>query len=111
MAPMSEPMRRPVRTIRYRAGQVYFAGRWLSLWDSYDLARFELRAGNFSEDSRGRWYLNVCVPVAQRDAPGGVLQEAQLVGRDEHGRRAEPRPEGCLAETHGRQTDSDRGAL
>ena len=27
---------------------------------------FELRAGNFSEDARGRWYLNVCVPAAQR---------------------------------------------
>jgi putative transposase len=54
-----------VRTIRYRGGQVYFAGRWLSLWDSYGLGNFELRAGNFSEDSRGRWYLNVCVPRAQ----------------------------------------------
>jgi putative transposase len=51
-----------VRTIRYRGGQVYFAGRWLSLWDSFGLGDFELRAGNFSEDSRGRWYLNVCVP-------------------------------------------------
>jgi IS605 OrfB family transposase len=51
-----------VRTIRYRGGQIYFAGRWLSLWDSYGLASFELRAGCFSEDSRGRWYLNVCVP-------------------------------------------------
>src|ERR1700691_965372 len=48
-----------VRTIGYRGGQVYFAGRWLSLWDSYGLGNFELRAGNFSEDSRGRWYLNV----------------------------------------------------
>jgi putative transposase len=55
-----------VRTIHYRAGQIYFAGRWLSLWDSYGLGSFELRAGNFSEDSRGRWYLNVCVPRAQR---------------------------------------------
>jgi putative transposase len=55
-----------VRTIRYRGGQIYFAGRWLSLWDSYGLGNFELRAGNFSEDSRGRWYLNVCVPRAQR---------------------------------------------
>jgi putative transposase len=55
-----------VRTIRYRGGQIYFAGRWLSLWDSYGLSNFELRAGNFSEDSRGRWYLNVCVPRAQR---------------------------------------------
>jgi IS605 OrfB family transposase len=50
-----------VRTIRYRAGQVYFAGRWLSLWDSYGLGDYELRAGCLSEDSRGRWYLNVCV--------------------------------------------------
>jgi putative transposase len=55
-----------VRTIRYRGGQIYFAGRWLSLWDSYGLGKFELRAGNFSEDSRGRWYLNVCVPSVQR---------------------------------------------
>jgi putative transposase len=55
-----------VRTIRYRAGQVYFAGRWLSLWDSFGLSNFELRAGNFSEDSRGRWYLNVCVPSNPR---------------------------------------------
>ena len=55
-----------VRTIRYRGGQIYFAGRWLSLWDSYGLGNFELRAGNFSEDSRGRWYLNVCVPRAQK---------------------------------------------
>jgi putative transposase len=55
-----------VRTIRYRGGQIYFAGHWLSLWDSYGLGNFELRAGNISEDSRGRWYLNVCVPRAQR---------------------------------------------
>jgi len=55
-----------VRTIRYRAGQVYFAGHWLSLWDSFGLSGYELRAGNFSEDSRGRWYLNVCVPSSQR---------------------------------------------
>jgi putative transposase len=57
-----------VRTIRYKAGQVYFAGHWLSLWDSFGLKDFELRAGTFSEDARGRWYLNVCVPAAQRAA-------------------------------------------
>jgi putative transposase len=50
-----------VSTIRYRGGQVYFAGRQLSLWDSFGLGDFELRAGSFNEDSRGRWYLNVCV--------------------------------------------------
>jgi putative transposase len=48
-------------------GQIYCAGRWLSLWDSYGLGSFELRAGNFSEDSRGRWYLNVCVPQRAGD--------------------------------------------
>jgi IS605 OrfB family transposase len=60
-----------VRTLRYRGGQVIFAGRRLSLWDSFGLGDYELRAGNFSEDSRGRWYLNVCVPVpgCERNKP------------------------------------------
>lgn len=47
--------------IRYRAGQVWYGGRALSLWDSYGLSQFELGSGSFSEDSRGRWYLNVTV--------------------------------------------------
>jgi putative transposase len=55
-----------VRTLRYRGGQIYFAGRSLSLWDSFGVGNFELRGGNFSEDRRGRWYLNVCVPASQR---------------------------------------------
>jgi IS605 OrfB family transposase len=55
------------RRVAFRVGArgqhgLNFAGRWLSLWDSFGLGRFDLRAGNFSEDSRGRWYLNVCVP-------------------------------------------------
>ena len=52
-----------VRTIRYAHGQIYYAGQWLSIWDSYGLGQHALRAGSFSEDSRGRWYLNVCVEV------------------------------------------------
>jgi IS605 OrfB family transposase len=43
---------------------VYFAGRWLSLWDSFGLGSFELRAGSIRQDARGRWYLNVCVRKA-----------------------------------------------
>lgn len=49
--------------IRYRAGQVHIAGQKFSLWDSYGLADYELRAGTFSQDARGRWYLNVAVKV------------------------------------------------
>lgn len=48
---------------KYKTGQIHFAGQKLSLWDSYGLADYELRAGSFSEDSRGRWYLNVVVKV------------------------------------------------
>jgi hypothetical protein len=60
-----------VRTIRYAHGQVYFAGRWLSIWDSWGLGNYEIRAGSFSEDARGRWYLNVTVQVKllSRQAP------------------------------------------
>ena len=51
------------RALQYKAGQIQFAGQKFSLWDSYGLADYELRAGSFSQDSRGRWYLNVVVKV------------------------------------------------
>lgn len=47
----------------YRNGQLHYQGKALSLWDSYGLANYALRSGNFSEDARGRWYLNVTVDV------------------------------------------------
>ncbi|TCP17459.1 RNA-guided endonuclease InsQ/TnpB family protein [Simplicispira metamorpha] len=55
---------------KYKAGQIHFAGQKLSLWDSYGLADYELRAGSFSEDSRGRWYFNVAVEVQRKPSPG-----------------------------------------
>lgn len=59
-----------VRTVRYQSGQVWLAGRWLSLCDSWGLGDFgELRGGSFSEDARGRWYLNVCVDVPEFVGP------------------------------------------
>ena len=61
--------------LKYGHGQVRFNGRWLSLWDSYGLSEYDLRAGNFSEDARGRWYLNVTVkvPVAARSEGGASV--------------------------------------
>ena len=47
--------------VRYKSGQIKFAGHLFSLWDSYGLADYEMHAGSFSEDSRGRWYFNVAV--------------------------------------------------
>ena len=58
------------RALQYKAGQIAFAGQKLSLWDSYGLADYELRAGSFSQDSRGRWYLNVVVKVQHKATAG-----------------------------------------
>lgn len=51
--------------IRYKAGQVWYQGAPISLWDSYGLADYALGSGSFSEDARGRWYFNVTVKVTQ----------------------------------------------
>jgi putative transposase len=56
--------------IVYRNGQIKFAGQHFSLWDSYGLGEYALRAGSFSEDARGRWYFNVAVEVATTKSPG-----------------------------------------
>lgn len=56
-------------SVKCRAGQVFFNGQLLSLWDSYGLSHYALRSGCFSEDSRGRWYLNVQVEVPELCGP------------------------------------------
>jgi IS605 OrfB family transposase len=57
-------------TAIYKAGQIRFAGKMLSLWDSYGLDKYELRAGSITQDPRGRWYLNVVVKVAAKQSKG-----------------------------------------
>ena len=65
--------------LRFKNGQLHFAGVGpLSLWDSYGLAKYadRLGPGSFSEDSRGRWYLNVSVKVPvdrEADVPNTAL--------------------------------------
>lgn len=55
---------------KYKAGQIEFAGKKFSLWDSYGLSKYELRSGSFSQDTRGRWYLNVAVEVEAKPSTG-----------------------------------------
>ncbi|MFM0553585.1 transposase [Paraburkholderia sediminicola] len=55
--------------IRLRNGQVVFADTALSLWDSYGLSQYEIGAGNFSEDARGRWYFNTTVRIEKTSKP------------------------------------------
>ncbi len=59
-----------VGCVKYKAGQVCFAGHKFSLWDSYGLADYALRAGSFTQDTRGRWYLNVVVKVLAKASTG-----------------------------------------
>jgi IS605 OrfB family transposase len=56
--------------VTYRNGQVRYAGKLLSLRDSYGLSKHVLRGGSISEDSRGRWYLNVVVQIEVSPGPG-----------------------------------------
>jgi len=55
----------PFKTVgvRYKNGKLRVNGCDFDLWDSYGLSGFELRAGSFNEDSRGRWYVNIAVKV------------------------------------------------
>ena len=57
------------RALTYKAGQVRFCGVALNVWDSHGLSRHTFRAGSFSEDSRGRWYLNVQVAIPELCGP------------------------------------------
>jgi transposase len=51
---------------------VHYQGQPISLWDCYGLADYKLRSGSFSEDSRGRWYLNVTVDVKKPEPSSGT---------------------------------------
>lgn len=76
--------------VRYKAGQIEFAGHRFSLWDSYGLSKYELRSGSFSQDSRRRWYFNVAV-VADVKPSSGIL----AIGVDLGLRTAITTSDGC----------------
>jgi putative transposase len=57
--------------IKYINGQIRFCGQFFSLWDSYNLSKYDLSTGSFSQDARGRWYFNVTVKV-EVEASAGV---------------------------------------
>lgn len=61
------------RALTFKQGQLRFNGHNIGLWDSYGLSQYDLKAGSFNEDSRGRWYLNVSVrvKVEKKQVPDG----------------------------------------
>lgn len=56
---------------QWKNGQVYFAGHYFKVWDSYGLSKYSFRSGSFSEDARGRWYFNVVVQVEVEERIAG----------------------------------------
>lgn len=66
--------------LNYRNGQLHFSGidKPLSLWDSYGLTNYTLGPGSLSEDSRGRWYLNVTVKLKK----GVMITRDKAIGLD-----------------------------
>ena len=47
--------------VKVKNGGIIFAGKRFRVFDSYGLENFEIRAGSFSQDSLGNWYLNIAV--------------------------------------------------
>lgn len=68
--------------ITYRNGQVHYQGVPLNLWDSYGLKDFKLGPGSFSEDARGRWYMNVTVEIKKAEKPKAQMLNDSAIGID-----------------------------
>lgn len=52
--------------IKYINGQIEYCKTKFSLWDSYGLNNYELSVGSFSEDSQGKWYINIVAIPKQK---------------------------------------------
>lgn len=64
--------------IRYKSGQVHYCGQAIGVWDSHDLSQYELGSGSFSEDARGRWYLNITVKIKSKTESGARVTGIDL---------------------------------
>lgn len=56
--------------VKWVNGRIRFCGEFFGIWDSYDLSKYALVTGSFSEDSRGRWYFNTTVKVEIKPSEG-----------------------------------------
>ena len=56
--------------LKFKKGSCWFAGIYYGVWDSYGLSQYDFRSGSFSQDARGRWYLNIVVQVKIQDSKG-----------------------------------------
>ncbi len=58
------------KQVLWKQGSCWFAGNFISVWDSFNLNNYNFRSGSFSEDARGRWYLNIVIQVETKQSTG-----------------------------------------
>jgi IS605 OrfB family transposase len=56
--------------VKYKNGQLHHNGMHIGLWDSFNLGKYKIRSGSFTEDSRGRWYFNAVVEFKPKQSSG-----------------------------------------
>ncbi|WP_205663289.1 RNA-guided endonuclease InsQ/TnpB family protein [Alteromonas facilis] len=66
----------------YRNGQIYFNRNYFKVWDSFGLSKYTFKSACFSEDSRGRWYFNVCVEFPPNQSEGKSIVGIDLGLKD-----------------------------
>jgi putative transposase len=61
--------------VKFKKGALVFAGRRFRVFDSYGLDRYELRAGNFSQNALGEWFVNIAVKTdeAKQELPAKAV--------------------------------------
>jgi putative transposase len=52
------------KSVQYTNGQIRYGKEYFNIWDSYGLSKYTIKAGCFSQDARGRWY--VCLNVVPK---------------------------------------------
>ena len=73
----------PNQAIRRQGDSIHFGGRVFRLWLSRPVEG-TIKAGNFSQDARGRWYVNLQCEVAERTEPLGPGEIGIDLGLREH---------------------------
>ena len=69
--------------ISYQNGQLKYAGQYFGMWDSYGLSNYQLKTGSFSQDTRGRWYANICVESKAQELDKSKINTAsKAIGID-----------------------------
>jgi putative transposase len=63
------------KQVRFKGGALVYYGRRFRVFDSYGLEKYEIRAGSFSQNAMGEWFVNLAVtaPEAKQELPAKAV--------------------------------------